>query len=615
MNGERRRFSSRERTALYLAADGRCARCGRELEPGWHADHMRPYSRGGETDVINGQALCPDCNLKKADKVTELRKWQAEALSRFIGSSDDFLLVAAPGTGKTRLALTAAQRMMERQIRRVIVVGPTSHLRTQWSAEAVKAGIQLDHLFVNGAGAIARDMHGIAVTFSGVASEPYLFRKLCSEVPTLVVLDEIHHGGDELTWGDALRTAFTPAARRLLLSGTITRTDRKPVPFVTYDDKGNFIYSYKYDYGEALQDHVVRPIEFLALDGEVRWRDAGHTVATALVDADSDTLANALGAALDPDGNWITSVLRRADAELTRHRLAVPDAGGLVIAADQAKARRYAAILKSLTAEDPVLAISEEADSSDRIKSYAQGSARWIVAVQMISEGVDIPRLAVGVYASRTRTDLFFRQVTGRFVRMRSAEDETTATLLIPSIEPLLAYAREIEITVTKALDEEQERIQRESKDRDAPVLQLDLVEHLGSSEAVHHSTILSGEAFSDAELQNASSLLDLLPPSTTAAQLARVLRIAGTGRVVGTATVTATTAKPARSLAEEKTTLRRLVNRKVGYLNRLNDEPYSHIHHKLNRLTGDTAQTATAATLERRLEILDSWIAEFDEQ
>lgn len=542
--------------------------------------------------------------------MTGLRKWQEQALSRFLGSDGDFLLVAAPGTGKTRFALTAAQRMMELgQIHRIIVVGPTSHLRTQWSAEAAEAGIQLDHLFVNGAGALARDMHGTVVTYHGVASEPYLFRKLCSEVPSLVVLDEVHHGGDELAWGNALRDAFTPATRRLLLSGTIRRTDRKPVPFVTYDDKGNFIYSYKYDYGEALQDHVVRPIEFLALDGEVRWRDAGHVMATALVDADSDNLANALGAALDPEGNWIGSVLRRADAELSRHRLAVPDAGGLVLAADQLRARRYAAILKRITGEDAVLAISEESDASDRIKSFRRGTERWLVAVQMVSEGVDIPRLAVGVYASRTRTDLFFRQVTGRFVRMRGAEDETTATLLIPSIEPLLMYAREVEITVTKALEEEQEKILRESKERDTPLM-LDLVEPLGSSEAVHHSTILAGEDFSDAELQSASSLLGFLPPSTTAAQLARVLRIAGGTRVVGTATVTTT--KPVQSLAEQKTALRRLVNRKVGYLNRLTDRPFSHIHHELNEWAGDTAPTATAATLQKRLELLDAWIAEY---
>ena len=61
----RRAFSTSERVALLLAAEGRCAECGGELEPGWHGDHVTAYSRGGETRAANGQALCPRCNLKK----------------------------------------------------------------------------------------------------------------------------------------------------------------------------------------------------------------------------------------------------------------------------------------------------------------------------------------------------------------------------------------------------------------------------------------------------------------------------------------------------------------------------------------------------------------------
>ena len=62
---EPRRFSATQRMALYLHADGRCENCGVELGDGWHADHIVPWSMGGATDVTNGQALCPDCNLKK----------------------------------------------------------------------------------------------------------------------------------------------------------------------------------------------------------------------------------------------------------------------------------------------------------------------------------------------------------------------------------------------------------------------------------------------------------------------------------------------------------------------------------------------------------------------
>lgn len=607
---ERRRFSDRERAALYLAADGRCSGCGVELQPGWHADHVAPWSRGGSTDVINGQALCPDCNRRKGARMTDLRSWQNEALARFLGSRGDFLAVATPGAGKTVFALTAVQQMIEMsEIRRVVVVVPTAHLRTQWAAAGARLGVQLDHRFANGNGVLARDFDGAVVTYAAVAQQPLLWRKLTTDQPTLVVLDEIHHGGDEQTWGSALKAAFSEATRRLLLSGTPFRSDRMSIPFVQYDDDLRCIPSYSYDYGTALIDRtVVRPIEFPALDGSVRWREAGAIISTDLAGADDETLANALQAALSPDGDWIASVLRRADQELSRHRQDVPDAGGLVIAPDQYRARKYAAILGKISGEQPTLAVSEEADASEQITRFAEGSTRWIVAVQMVSEGVDIPRLVVGVYASRIRTEMFFRQVVGRFVRMRGADDETYATLFIPSIEPLLRYAKDVEKTVGRALDERERQVRESIKEEGQTTLRLDLVEPLDSSVAVHHSTILAGESLPEDELRRAEPLHAYFPGNVTTAQIARALRAAGAGRVVASTTFDAPVARP---LADQKASLRQLLNRKVGRLHRLTERPHAHIHAKLNQMAGDNAKTATVETLERRLEILDGWLEE----
>ena len=613
--GERRRFGQRERVALYLAADGRCSNCGRELEPGWHADHVKPWSSGGPTDVINGQALCPACNLRKGNRTVELRAWQADALDKFRNSSGDFLAVATPGAGKTTFALTAAQHLIDvGEVSRLLVVVPTAHLRAQWAAAAARLGIQLDHRFVNGAGAMARDFDGVVVTYQSVASAPLLYRKLSTDAPTLVILDEVHHGGDQLPWGRALKEAFEGAHRRLMLSGTPFRSDRTAIPFVRYDGDRRCVPDFNYDYGTALLDGtVVRPIQFLALDGEVRWREAGAVVAVDLVDAESDSLANALGAALNPDGDWIKSVLRRADQELTAHREIVPDAAGLVIAADQFKARRYATMLEQITGEPVTLAISDEPDSSERIARFAADTTRWIVAVQMVSEGVDIPRLSVGVYASRIRTEMFFRQVVGRFVRMRGEDDPITATLLIPSIEPLVRYAQDIQRTVDTALREEEQRIRcfDKVKERDGSTpLVLDLVEPLGSSEARHHSTILGGESFTDEELRRADAVLQAcpgFPPSVTPAQVARLLRAAGLGRVVGTAVVN--TPPPVKTVADHKRELRKLLQRKVGRLHAVTDTPYSHIHAELNRMCGDKVDTATVESLQTRLSLLDQWM------
>lgn len=615
---ERRFFSGRERVALYLAADGRCSECGAELEPGWHGDHVNPWSKGGRTDVINGQALCPRCNEKKgARPVVELREWQAEALERFLRRPNDFLCVATPGAGKTRFALAGAERLMQAgTVRQIIVVSPTSHLRKQWADAAHRDfGIQLDRRFTNPAGAVAKDFDGVVVTYQSVASEPLLWRRLSTHIPTLVILDEIHHGGDVLSWGKALAQAFDAAAVRLLLSGTPDRTDGNAVPFVQYDEGGKFAAGYSYDYGEALADRqgVVRQVAFPTFDGDTRWLEAGVIESRMrLSDADEQTRAKALNSALLPDGPWIASVLREANKELSRQRELVSDAGGLVVASGQAQAMRYARTLEQITGEPATVAVSDMPDASDRITEFAIGTSRWIIAVAMVSEGVDIPRLVVGVYATNISTDLFFRQVSGRLVRTRGPEDESCATLFIPSVQPLVSYAAAIERTIPQALREAEERAQREEK-QGPTQLELEIVQRtvpLAASDAVHTATILGGDSFSEAELERAQVAGQLagLPASLTAVQIARLARVLGGGATVGKAVVEI----PKRSLGDEKAIVRKELQRRVGYLARLTDRPHSHIGNDLMRATGGgPAKTAELATLRKRQEIVERWIAD----
>jgi superfamily II DNA or RNA helicase len=610
---ERRYFNDSERAALYVASDGRCTKCGEELSPGWHADHVRPHVSGGITDVVNGQALCPGCNLRKgARAVVDLRGWQADALEKFLRSTHDFLCVATPGAGKTRFALAAAERLLERgTVSRVIVVAPTAHMRKQWKDAAHETfGIQLDAGFENGDAAIASDYDGIAVTYQSVNSQPLLFRTLATQRPTLVILDEIHHGGDEKSWGVALTEAFGAATRRLLLSGTPDRTDGSPVPFVRYDEDRKFVADVSYDYGKALADRqgVVRLISFPTFDGDTRWRDANQVESKLRLSlVDEASRANAMRSALLPDGPWIASVLAAANEELTRQREVMYDAGGLVVASDQWKATQYAKTLERICGEPVALAITDKPDASDVISEFAKGRSRWIVAVAMVSEGVDIPRLVVGVYATNKATPLFFRQVAGRFVRTRNSEDETCAALFIPSVEPLVGYASEIERTIPRALKEAEEKADRDSKGGSG-TLDLELVVPLQPSEAVHVGTILSGEAFVDAELRKAEqmALLAGLPPSVTPAQVARLLRVAGAGRTVATATVDI----PQPDLQEQKRLIRKDLQKRVAYLARISGKPYGHIGNDLNRKFGNTVPTADLKGLRDRLEQVERWIA-----
>jgi hypothetical protein len=165
------------------------------------------------------------------------------------------------------------------------------------------------------------------------------------DTPTLVILDEIHHGGDAKSWGDGIREAFEPATRRLSLTGTPFRSDTSPIPFVRYEMGEDGILrsasDHTYGYAEALRDGVVRPVLFLAYGGAMRWRTkAGDEVSARLGEPlTKDLTAQAWRTALDPKGEWVPSVLAAADKRLSEVRRHVPDAGGLVIASNQTRSR------------------------------------------------------------------------------------------------------------------------------------------------------------------------------------------------------------------------------------------------------------------------------------
>jgi len=383
---------------------------------------------------------------------TSLRAWQTAALQRYLTESPrDFLAVATPGAGKTTFALTVAAELLGRRIvDRITIVAPTEHLKVQWAEAAARVGIPIDPSYSTGAGKVSSDFVGIAVTYAGVAVNPLAMRIRTERFKTLVILDEVHHAGDALSWGEGVREAFDPARRRLMLTGTPFRSDVNPIPFVTYEpgDDGipRSVADYTYGYARALADHVVRPVLFLAYSGEMQWRTrAGDEIAARLGEPlTKDLTAQALRTALDPGGSWMPSVLEAADRRLSEVRRHVPDAGGLVIASDQDSARAYAKLLKAISGESPTVVLSDEKAASKKIQAFTASEARWMVAVRMVSEGVDVPRLAVGVYATTTSTPLFFAQAVGRFVRARRRGE--TASVFLPSVPVLLGHASEMEV-------------------------------------------------------------------------------------------------------------------------------------------------------------------------
>ena len=390
---------------------------------------------------------------------SRLRAWQAEALEAYrLASPRDFLAVATPGAGKTTFALRIATELLSTgEVSAVSVVAPTEHLKNQWADAAARVGISLDPAFRNAQEEHGATFDGVALTYAQVAANAELHRRRTTRRPTLVILDEVHHGGDALSWGEGVQLAFEPARRRLALTGTPFRSDTAAIPFVTYERDADGIRrsraDYSYGYGDALRDGVVRPVIFLSYSGQMRWRTrTGDEMSASLGEPlTKDLIGQAWRTALDPAGDWIPSVLSAADQRLTEVRRGMPDAGGLVIATDQTKARAYARLLQEISGEKPAVVLSDDDGSSARIDEFAANEQRWMVAVRMVSEGVDVPRLAVGVYATSTATPLFFAQAVGRFVRARRRGE--TASVFLPSVPQLLGHAGALETERDHALD------------------------------------------------------------------------------------------------------------------------------------------------------------------
>lgn len=386
-----------------------------------------------------------------------LRAWQEDALARVLERpAGAFLASATPAAGKTTFGLRVAHELLSRgAVRRVCVVAPTVHISRQWAGAAAALGIDLEPARPNAEGAEPADSEGVAVTYGAIAADPALHERTAKSRSTLLIADEPHHMGELAAWGLAAERAFTPARFRLLLSGTPFRSDNTAIPWVSYDHDGVSSSDFAYSYTDALVDGVCRPITFLAYDGEMEWVSDGRRrrfgFDTALPRAES---ARRLRTALDPAGDWIAQVLRDADTRLEEVRAGGhPDAGGLVVAADKEHASALAARLTAITGRRPPVVTSDDPGASAAIDRFAAGDERWLVSVLMVSEGVDVPRLRVGVYATAARTELFFRQVVGRFVRRTPAPRRQMSYLFLPADPELKALAARVEEERRHALE------------------------------------------------------------------------------------------------------------------------------------------------------------------
>lgn len=432
----KRCFSKKQRIALELFSNGKCMLCGVQLPKSWHADHKLPFSKGGITDVINGQALCPQCNLKKGNSIMSsitLRNWQNTALTQATDNFSEgkklFLTHATPGGGKTIHALSVFHKMMQDfGISHSVILAPSTVLVKQWQKDAKNVyDLELKNSMLYNQMSDFHEYSGMVMTYQGMNESHESLRIFCANNDVLVIADEIHHVADGQSWGDAFRNAFEPSRHILALTGTPWASEGKKISYVDYGKDGFATPDFSYKKETAIRDSVCRTTEF----HEIEAKDL------LFVDESTGTIIGeyaTLQDAIDDEVKGSTQKTLRsikhmkamfieADEQLSMLRgKGAPDAGGLIVAPDIRTAHEFQNELFMITGVEYPIVHSQAEKPHKKIDEFRDSSERWLISVDMVTEGVDIKRLQVCMFLSDKKTELFLRQVIGRIERIRSNE-------------------------------------------------------------------------------------------------------------------------------------------------------------------------------------------------
>ena len=477
---ERRFFSRSERIALQAAAGGRCEECGADLAAGFHADHRLPFAAGGRTSLDNAQALCPECNRRKGARIVDvesvaggtapaafpaipspanaspaipswtlpLRPWQRNGVHvwrrlREQGMSN-MTVTATPGSGKTALALfLACEELRAGRADLLVVVVPTKTLKTQWAQAAHRAGLHL-----TAGWGTARSLP-LPTPTAALSPMP---RSLPSPKPcSFCALG----GGSWGFWMKSITARQARPGEMLFTRRSKTRSPAcayparpgaptaLPFPLCGATRTGDSLSDVSYRYAQALDDGVLREAYFFALEARVLWLDErGERTATfadALGERDG---ARRLRAALDAQGDWLRSLLEQADAALTLARPGHPQAKGLAVAMDTLHARAVAHLLQQVTGEAPALALSDDPSSLATLERFRISPCRWLVVCKMAGEGYDLPDIRIVAWATNLTSEVAFRQIVGRALRMVPGLVHQDAQVFLPADPRLMAMAR-----------------------------------------------------------------------------------------------------------------------------------------------------------------------------
>jgi superfamily II DNA or RNA helicase len=446
-----------------------------ELELGWHADHEEPWSEGGVTDVANGQALCPACNLQKGAQVRyhdafDPRPFQQKVINKALDGMkldrDVTVVLASPGSGKT-LAYQAAATYLFREglIDYVAVFVPRVNLarqcETTWMWRDETGELYGDHLLFDPRSRLGMIRHipnklplippghqgvGFVTTYAALVEQPAIYKSWAraNSGRFLLVADEAQfcgaatddRGGGTRA-GAEIEQLHEHAAHTLLASGTPYRSDGQQLVLADYeepDENGlrKLVTHAEASYAAGIAEQYLRRFEAKLHDVRVRWKE----IKTNTV-REYD---------LSGDGADLSEVLRRPDvwqpivdvvvqAVREKQQIHLPYRG-LISCMEQSDAKRVDAYLRERYPRLRVeLAISEEgAVAEQALRDFRSQPRDVLVTVRKAFIGYDCPEITVVGVLSNYRDHGHLAQLAGRGLRVLKgpAWAEQSCRIVVP---------------------------------------------------------------------------------------------------------------------------------------------------------------------------------------
>ncbi len=381
----------------------------------------------------------------------KLRAWQSECITKILrqyrNGKSHFLTLATPGAGKTLMASVLADDLLKNNLVDLVLCFSPSSIVAQDFAESMAISIKGKFDGLMGA-------KGESLTYQSLLHLDESFWKLFDTNRILVIFDEIHHcAGSNLenanAWGEQIILNIQNKAKyTLALTGTPWRSDAAPIVLSQYSNHdSNISCDYIYGLAEALRDKVCRVPQIIAIDNNQISLDKENE--TLAFNSFSDLLSNSNTTYQEVIDNVdvIKYLISSSNKKLSQIRQVNPNAAGLIVASSIKQAYKISLLVKSWFDEAAVVVTYKENDSSSIIKKFRNAQTKWIVSVGMISEGTNIPRLQVCCHLTNIKTEMHFRQILGRILRVTKSDDQQ-AILYMPAEPKLLEYAYRVKYDI-----------------------------------------------------------------------------------------------------------------------------------------------------------------------